>query len=70
MHHLCQSPPRNQASEAAVHEALAVYRPVAARAAVMFFVMDGLPALDRVYLFSMAAFVQVSKRRCGWRLGF
>lgn len=53
-----------------MHEALAVYRPVAARAAVMFFVMDGLPALDRVYLFSMAAFVQVSKRRCGWRLGF
>lgn len=51
-----------------MHEALAVYRPVATRAAVMFFVMDGLPALDRVYLFSMAAFVQASELLC-WRLG-
>ena len=34
-----------------------VYRPVAARGALMYFLVDALNALDRVYHYSMANFV-------------
>ncbi|KFM23536.1 Dynein beta chain, flagellar outer arm [Auxenochlorella protothecoides] len=44
-------------NEAIILQSLETYRPVAIRAAIIFFIMDSLPALDRVYLFSMAAFV-------------
>lgn len=49
-----------QENEAIILQSLETYRPVAIRAAIIFFIMDSLPALDRVYLFSMAAFVMVS----------
>ena len=39
-----------------------VYRPVAARCALLYFLIDALNALDRVYHFSMANFVLALKK--------
>lgn len=39
-----------------------VYRPVAARGSLMFFLIDSLPSLDRVYYFSMATFVAILQK--------
>ena len=39
-----------------------VYRPVAARCALLYFLTDSLNALDRVYHFSMANFVLALKK--------
>ena len=39
-----------------------VYRPVAARGALMYFLIDSLPALDRTYYFSMATFVAILQK--------
>lgn len=39
-----------------------VFRPVAARGAAMYFIMDSLPLLNRVYCYSMANFMQLLKR--------
>ena len=36
-----------------------VYRPVAARGSLLYFLIDSLSQLDRVYHFSMAAFVSI-----------
>lgn len=52
----------SQANETALHESMEIYRPVASRGATIFFLVDSLPALDRVYLFSMAAFLRVRRR--------
>ena len=39
-----------------------MYRPVAARCALLYFLIDALNALDRVYHFSMANFVLALKK--------
>uniref|UniRef100_A0A7S0GLB7 Dynein heavy chain n=1 Tax=Micromonas pusilla TaxID=38833 RepID=A0A7S0GLB7_MICPS len=39
-----------------------VYRPVAARGALMYFLVDALNVLDRVYQYSMANFVYILKK--------
>lgn len=39
-----------------------VYRPVAARGALMYFLIDSLPSLDRTYYFSMATFVAILQK--------
>ena len=39
-----------------------VYRPVAARCALLYFLIDALNALDRMYHFSMANFVLALKQ--------
>ncbi len=39
-----------------------VYRPVAARCALLYFLIDSLNALDRVYHYSMANFVLALKK--------
>ena len=36
-----------------------VYRPVAARGALVYFLVDALSALDRVYHYTMATFVSI-----------
>ena len=36
-----------------------VYRPVATRGALMYFLVDALSALDRVYHYTMATFVSI-----------
>lgn len=36
-----------------------VYRPVAARGALVYFLVDALSALDRVYHYTMATFVAI-----------
>ena len=49
-------------AEVRLNAAREVYRPVASRGALLYFFMDSLPTLDRVYWFSMAAFVRVMQR--------
>jgi dynein heavy chain len=39
-----------------------VYRPVAARGSLMYFLVDVLNALDRVYHYSMANFVAIMQK--------
>ena len=51
-----------RATEASISRAREVYRPVAARGALAFFIVDGLGALDRVYHYSMASFLRVLVR--------
>jgi dynein heavy chain, axonemal len=51
-----------KAAEIKLHAACEVYRPVAARGAMLYFFIDSLPALDRVYWYSMANFSTVMKR--------
>ncbi|KAI8473051.1 MAG: flagellar outer dynein arm heavy chain beta [Monoraphidium minutum] len=46
-------------TEASISKAREVYRPVAARGSLVFFLIDELHALDRVYHYSMANFVHV-----------
>ncbi|GBF97683.1 flagellar outer dynein arm heavy chain beta [Raphidocelis subcapitata] len=46
-------------TEVSLSTAREVYRPVAARGALVYFLIDGLHALDRVYHYSMANFVGV-----------
>lgn len=41
-----------------------VYRPVASRGALMYFLIDSLPSLDRTYYFSMATFVAILQKGC------
>lgn len=36
-----------------------VYRPVAARGALIYFLVDAISALDRVYYYTMATFVGI-----------
>eukprot|EP00898_Chlorokybus_atmophyticus_P007698 jgi/Chlat1/792/Chrsp104S01257 len=49
-------------TEAGIAEAREVYRPVAARGALLFFLVDRLHVLDHAYRYSMAAFVNVMSR--------
>lgn len=49
-------------SEAKLGAAREVYRPVAARGALLYFMLDSLAALDRVYWYSMENFVRVLRR--------
>lgn len=51
-----------KAAEVQLSAACEVYRPVAARGALLYFFIDSLPALDRVYWFSMANFTRVLQR--------
>lgn len=50
-----------QANDTSVRlsKAREVYRPVAARGALMYFLVDALSALDRVYHYTMATFVSI-----------
>ena len=43
-----------------------VYRPVAARGALTYFLVDALSALDRVYHYSMANFTSAMHRGACW----
>ncbi|KAL4513647.1 hypothetical protein Ndes2526A_g04979 [Nannochloris sp. 'desiccata'] len=49
-------------AEIKLNVACEVYRPVAARGAMLYFFIDSLAALDRVYWYSMANFSRVMKR--------
>ena len=53
-----------QANDTAIKlsKARDVYRPVAARGALMYFLVDALCALDRVYHYTMATFVSVMEK--------
>lgn len=51
-------------SEVQLSAAREVYRPVAGRGALLYFLVDSLPALDRVYYFSMANFVLILQKGC------
>jgi len=48
-----------QETEASISKAREVYRLVATRGSLVYFLMDSLCNLDRVYHYSMANFVQV-----------
>ena len=39
-----------------------VYRPVASRGALIYFLIDSLPSLDRIYYFSMATFALILQK--------
>jgi dynein heavy chain, axonemal len=45
-----------------ISKAREVYRPVAERGALMYFLIDTLNALDRVYHYSMANFVSILRK--------
>lgn len=49
-------------AEIKLNAACEVYRPVAARGAMLYFFTDSLSALNRVYWYSMANFLRVMKR--------
>lgn len=49
-------------SEARLNTAREVYRPVAARGSLLYFLIDSLPSLDRVYYFSMANFALILQK--------
>lgn len=46
-------------TEVSISKAREVYRPVALRGALVYFLVDSLGALDRVYFYSMANFVRI-----------
>lgn len=45
-----------------ISRAREVYRPVATRCSLLYFLFDSLSALDRVYHYSMANFVDIMKK--------
>lgn len=49
-------------TEVNIAKAREVYRPVATRGSLVYFLIDNLNALDRVYHYSMANFVFVLKK--------
>lgn len=49
-------------TELNISKAREVYRPVATRGSLVYFLIDNLNALDRVYHYSMANFVYVLKK--------
>jgi dynein heavy chain len=51
-----------QVTEVNIAKAREVYRPVATRGSLVYFLIDNLNALDRVYHYSMANFVYILKR--------
>lgn len=53
-------------TEVSISRAREAYRAVATRGSLVYFLIDSLNALDRVYHYSMAAFVQA---RRGWVCG-
>ena len=48
-----------QETEVSISKAREVYRPVALRGALIYYVVDSLSALDRVYHYSMANFIHI-----------
>ena len=55
--------------QVSISKAREVYRPVAVRGSLLYFLVDSLNNLDRVYHYSMAAFVQILKKGgLRWRL--
>ena len=48
-----------QATSAKIGKAREIYRSVAARGALVYFLVDALAALDRVYHYTMATFVSI-----------
>ena len=48
--------------QVSISKAREVYRPVAVRGSLLYFLVDSLNSLDRVYHYSMAAFVQSLKK--------
>ena len=51
-------------SEARLSAAREVYRPVASRGSLLYFLINALPSLDRVYYFSMANFALILQKGC------
>lgn len=51
-----------QETEISITKAREIYRPVATRGSLFYFLIDSLNALDRVYHYSMANFVQILKK--------
>jgi dynein heavy chain len=49
-------------TQTVINQTREVYRPVAARGALMYFLVDALNVLDRVYQYSMANFVYILKK--------
>ena len=49
-------------TEVSISKAREVYRPVATRGALTYFLIDSLNALDRVYHYSMANFVYILRK--------
>ena len=49
-------------TQANINQIREMYRPVAARGALMYFIIDILNVLDRVYQYSMANFVYILKK--------
>lgn len=49
-------------TELNISKAREVYRPVATRGSLVYFLIDNLNALDRVYHYSMANFVYILKK--------
>lgn len=45
-----------------ISKAREVYRPVAQRGSLVYFLVDSLSALDRVYHYSMANFVRIMSK--------
>ena len=56
-------------TEVNIAKAREVYRPVAARGSLVYFLVDNLNALDRAYHYSMANFVYVLKKGMGMTPG-
>lgn len=48
-----------QETESSITKAREVYRPVATRGSLLYFLIDSLYALDRVYHYSMVNFLQI-----------
>ncbi len=48
-----------QETEVSISKAREVYRPVAQRGSLVYFMVDSLGSLDRVYHYSMANFVRI-----------
>lgn len=56
-------------TEIQIAKAREVYRPVASRGSLVYFLIDNLNALDRVYHYSMANFVAILKKGMGMTPG-
>jgi len=51
-----------KATEISINEAREIYRPVASRGSLIYFLIDNLNVLDRVYNYSMANYVYILKK--------
>lgn len=58
----CEQVRQAKQTEISISKAREVYRPVATRGSLVYFLIDNLNALDRVYHYSMANFVYILKK--------